>query len=75
MLSPQTSSGLKGGGALVGSVVLDPWVQEMENCSKCGGPEIVIYAWEFAEGRLGVCLGCGQPKKAPFTRTMEKVVA
>ena len=52
------------------SFVLDPWIQEMEDCSRCGGLEIVIYAWEFADGRLGVCLGCGRPKQVKFTRTV-----
>ena len=52
------------------SFVLDPWIQETEHCQRCGGLETVIYAWEFAQGRLGVCLGCGGAKKAPFTRTV-----
>jgi hypothetical protein len=55
------------------STILDPWIQESEYCQRCGGLETVIYAWEFSQGRLGVCLGCGQPKQAPFTRTVGEV--
>jgi hypothetical protein len=49
--------------------VLDPWLQEMEYCPKCGGPQIFVFAWEFEGGRVGCCLGCGDERIARFTRT------
>lgn len=49
--------------------VLDPWLyQDNRYCERCGGWEIVVFAWRFAGGRLGVCLGCGRPVPEPDTR-------
>ncbi len=69
--APISSVGMEGegGGDVEHTVaVLDPWVQEMRYCERCGGWEICIFAWECAEGRIGCCLGCGRPRAEAFTR-------
>jgi hypothetical protein len=55
------------------STVLDPWIQEMEDCPNCGGPQIVVFAWEFEGGRVGCCLGCGERREMRFTRAISEV--
>ena len=74
--TPLSRSLVGGGGgaehsdlAVLETPVLDPWLyQENRYCERCGGWETVIFAWEFAGGRLGCCLGCGRPVPEPFTR-------
>jgi hypothetical protein len=45
--------------------------RDMRWCSNCGGEQIFLELFEFAEGRVGVCLGCEQKKVVLFTRTTE----
>ena len=60
LLTPNSVSRNEEGGVSRGeSAVLDPWVQQMQDCPRCGGPQIVVFAWEFEGGRVGCCLGCG----------------
>jgi hypothetical protein len=56
------------------AVTLEPWLyQDMSWCVNCGGLRIVIAVFEIESGRLGVCLGCGDEKFLPFTRTVGEV--
>jgi hypothetical protein len=55
--------------ALTVPQILDPWIQEMQDCEQCGGEQIVVFAWEFEGGRVGCCLGCGERRIAYFDRT------
>lgn len=51
--------------------VLDQNVhQDMRWCSNCGGEQVFIELYEFAGGRVVVCVGCEQQKVVPFTRTV-----
>jgi hypothetical protein len=50
--------------------VLDSSIyQDMCWCFKCGGERVFLLVYEFEGGRVGVCLGCGDERIAPFTRT------
>ena len=50
-------------------VVLDSAIhRDPRWCSNCGGPQTFVEVYEFEGGRLGVCLGCGEERVAPFTR-------
>ena len=74
--SPSDAVGMmeEGGGSLGGVAVLDPWLyQDNRYCERCGGMENVIFAWRFAGGRLGMCVGCGRPVPEPDTRTNSEV--
>lgn len=52
------------------AVVLDLAIyQDMVWCSNCGGARIFLPVFEFEGGRVGCCLGCGDERIAPFTRT------
>jgi hypothetical protein len=55
--------------------ILDPWIQEMQDCPNCGGPQIFVLAWEFESGRVGCCLGCGDERVIPFSRTGRHIAA
>lgn len=46
--------------------------QEMSDCKKCGGQQIFIVVFEFGGGRAGYCVGCGDERILPFTRSMEE---
>lgn len=69
MISPTPTSVGLGDGGTGKLVVLDPWVQEMQDCKNCGGPQIFVAAWVCEAGLVGCCLGCGAERIAPFTRT------
>jgi hypothetical protein len=43
--------------------------QDMRFCWNCGGQRIFLPVYECEAGRVGVCLGCGDERIAPFTRT------
>lgn len=42
--------------------------QDMQNCIRCGGPQIFVPVFEVEAGRVGICFGCGEEKLVPFTR-------
>jgi hypothetical protein len=42
-------------------------------CANCGGPQTFVAMYEFAGGRVGVCLGCGDERVARFTRAISEV--
>jgi len=42
--------------------------QDMRWCANCAGEQIFLPVYECEAGRVGVCLGCGEEKIAPFTR-------
>lgn len=49
--------------------VLDPSIcRDMRWCVNCGGQQIFVEVFECEAGRMGVCLGCGEERIAPFTR-------
>jgi hypothetical protein len=49
--------------------VLDSSVcQDMRWCVNCGGEQVFVEVYEFEGGRMGVCLGCGDERIAPFSR-------
>ncbi|HEY1800046.1 MAG TPA: hypothetical protein VGG46_03845 [Terriglobales bacterium] len=53
------------------AITLDPWLyQDMRWCVNCGGLQLLIAIFEIESGRLGVCMGCGEEKFLPFTRTI-----
>lgn len=57
-----------------GFAVLDSRVyRDMRWCIRCGGEEVFIEVYEFEGGRVGVCLGCGDERVIPFSRTMSEV--
>ena len=50
--------------------VLDSAVyQESRWCPNCAGDVIFVPVYECEAGRVGVCLGCGEEKLVPFSRT------
>ena len=69
----QSVGGCGDGGCCLGGetvAVLDSSVyQDMRWCVNCGGPQVFVVVYEFEGGRLGVCLGCGDERVAPFSRT------
>ena len=44
-------------------------VEFNEYCAICESVQLFVFGWESAEGLIGCCLGCGDPKLAPWTRT------
>jgi hypothetical protein len=63
------------GGDVRGCVaVLDPWVyRDMRWCATCEDFREYVELFEWAEGRLGVCLGCGEERVIPLTRVTTEV--
>lgn len=45
--------------------------QGNEFCPRCAGQRIFIQTFEFDGGRAGYCIGCGNERVIPFTRTSE----
>jgi hypothetical protein len=43
--------------------------RDMRWCANCGGEQVFLEVYEFEEGRVGVCLGCGEERIVRFTRT------
>ena len=49
---------------------LDPFLyQRMRWCVNCGGEQVFVEVFECEAGRVGVCLGCGDERVIPFSRT------
>lgn len=56
---------------------IDPVVSALDSaiyqdptwCSNCGGVRVFMMVYEFDGGRVGCCLGCGDERVVPFTRT------
>jgi hypothetical protein len=64
------SVGVTGGEASEGGfAVLGLIHQEPRWCANCGGEQTFVPVYEMECGRLGYCLGCGEEKVVPFTRT------
>lgn len=58
------------GGTTAGVAALDPFLYEEPRwCVNCGGEQRFFPCFEFAGGRVGVCLGCGDERVIPFSRT------
>jgi hypothetical protein len=73
--APNSSGRELGGGGSGGDITaLDPFVcQDMRWCVNCGGEQVFVEVFEFDGGRMGVCLGCGDERIAPFSRTIAEV--
>jgi rRNA maturation endonuclease Nob1 len=57
----------------VSFTTLDPKInQDRIWCVKCGGPQTFVAVMEFESGRLGFCLGCGDERVEPFTRSVSE---
>ena len=78
--NPQSAS--REGGALTsgeerdlaGVAALDPFLYEEPRwCVNCGGEQRFFPCFEFAGGRVGCCLGCGEERVIPFSRTNSEV--
>jgi hypothetical protein len=59
----------KEGGGESDFAVLGLIHQEPRWCANCGGEQTFIPVYEIEHGRVGYCLGCGEEKLVPFTRT------
>jgi hypothetical protein len=58
------------GGEERGFAVLDSDVfRDQRWCANCYRLETFVEVYEFEGGRLGYCLGCGEERVVPFTRT------
>jgi hypothetical protein len=44
-------------------------VQFTRYCPKCDREQIFVAGWQCETGLVGCCLGCGDERIAPFTRT------
>lgn len=55
--------------------LLDPWVkdpwknQDSVWCARCAGNQTFVVVEIFENGRGGYCLGCGEERVVPFSRT------
>jgi hypothetical protein len=43
--------------------------QEPRWCPNCGGEQTFVPVYEIHIGRVGYCLGCGEERVVPFSRT------
>lgn len=60
-------------GSECGLASLDPFVyQEMRWCVNCAGQQIFAPMFETDFGRVGLCMGCGEEKIVPFSRSTER---
>jgi hypothetical protein len=49
---------------------LDPFLyQRMRWCGNCGGEQVFVEVFECEAGRMGFCMGCGNERVIPFSRT------
>ena len=54
-------------------VPLEPFLYEDPRwCANCGGEQTFIEVFRGEFGRWGYCLGCGEEKRLPFTRTTQE---
>ena len=54
----------------VGVVPLEPFVhQDPLWCARCAGKQTFVSVFEFEGGRLGYCMGCGEERVKPDSRT------
>ncbi len=53
--------------------VLDQFVEFSRFCFICDSEQIFRAGWECDSGLLGCCLGCGDERIAPWTRTCVEV--
>jgi hypothetical protein len=72
--SPSDTVGMmeEGGASLGGIAVLDHNLyRDLHWCAKCAGPQMFLEIFEFENGRLVCCQGCGDERVIPFTRESE----
>jgi hypothetical protein len=49
---------------------LDPFLyQGMRWCVNCAGEQVFVEVFECEAGRVGFCMGCGNERVIPFSRT------
>ncbi len=53
-----------------GIATLDQRVEFMRWCVVCDCMQMFVAGWECAHGLVGCCLGCGQERVAPWTRSV-----
>ena len=63
------SVGNGGGEETHGFAVLGLIHQEPRWCANCGGEQTFVPVYEIHIGRVGYCLGCGEERVVPFSRT------
>jgi hypothetical protein len=52
---------------------LDPFIyRDQRWCGRCGGPQLFVEVFECVCGRVGVCMGCGDERIVPWSRTTEQ---
>jgi hypothetical protein len=61
------------GCAPTGIAVLETHVEWMRFCEICDSEQVFVAGWQCATGLVGCCLGCGNERVAPFTRTTSEV--
>lgn len=70
--SRESDDGCAASGRRVAVAALDPFLyQEMRWCEQRGELQPFVAMYESEDGRLEVCLGCGQPHFASFSRGTE----
>jgi hypothetical protein len=52
---------------------LDEFIEFSRFCAKCDSEQIFRAGWECDLGLVGCCLGCGDERIAPWTRTCVEV--
>jgi hypothetical protein len=63
------SVGKEGGEVHACFAVLGLAHQEPRWCANCGGEQTFVPVYEIYQGRVGYCLGCGEERVVPFSRT------
>ncbi len=74
--SPTTPAGPESGDSHLTSpavAALDEFVEFSRFCLKCDSEQIFRAGWECDAGLIGCCLGCGDERIAPWTRTCVEV--
>jgi hypothetical protein len=68
-IAPAQTVSIEGSGFPV-VAPLDPFLyQRMRWCVNCGGEQVFVEVFECEAGRVGCCLGCGEERVIPFSRT------
>ncbi len=67
---PSSSVGRESGDVLAGGLAaLEVPKQDMRFCEICDCEQIFCAGWETFDGLMGCCLGCGEERVIPFSRT------
>jgi hypothetical protein len=58
--------------AVLASLEIDPPRRVMLPCYQCGRETEFLAQFEMANGLWGCCLGCGEERLVPYTRTVSE---